>query len=112
MSDHRFCVHAGLADIAKRELLKHWTRSGGTRVVLKIGTEDEIKREIDIYNRLPGIFGWCLFSPSFSYISMEPFSQDLYGYVQDHGPMRLRQACEVGGTIVSANISLFIQDQF
>ena len=85
--------------------------------MLKIGNKNEIKQEIDIYKQLagisglPSIFGWCLFNPSYSYISMEPFSQDLYGYVEDHGPMHLRQACEVGGTIVSANIS-FIQDQF
>ena len=43
---------------------------------------------------------------------MEPFAQDLYGYVEDHGPMHLKRACEVAGTIVSTNVALCIQDQF
>ncbi|KAF9643568.1 hypothetical protein BDM02DRAFT_3264024, partial [Thelephora ganbajun] len=79
----------------------------GIRVMFKISSQDDIQREVDIYKQLVGmvglplIFGWCLFSPSFSYMSMELFTRDLYHYIQDHGPMCLRQACKVAETVLS-----------
>jgi len=54
---------------------------------------------------LPMLCGSCLFSPSFSYLSMQPFTQDLYRYVQERGSMCSKQACEVAGTVVSADAS-------
>lgn len=79
----------------------------GFKVVLKVSTKDSIQKEIDVYEQLKGIdglplmYGWCLWSPPFSYISMEPFAGDLYCRIEDHGPMCLRQACEVAGAVVS-----------
>lgn len=86
------------------------------RVTLKVASKDDIQQEVDIYQQLVGIdgiplvFGWSLFNPSFSYISMEPFTRDLYDHIQDVGPMCLGQACEVARTIVSVNTLLSIQD--
>ena len=57
------------------------------------------------------MYGWLLWSPSFSYISMEPFAGDLYRPIENHGPMCLRRACEVAGTVVSFNGPLLIWDQ-
>jgi len=79
-------------------------------VILKIGRVEEVERERDIYlllediEGIPAIYGWCLTSPTASYISIEPFAEDLYHYITANGPMNLRQACEVAGTIVSANV--------
>ena len=84
---------------------------------LKSSTKDNIQQEVDIYkklNLLPGIpliFGWCLFGETFSYISMEPFDQDLYHYVQNRGPTSLKQACEIAGKIVRGNPLSFVRDQ-
>lgn len=86
-------------------------------VVLKIGRVEEVTKERDIYIELEGIpgipviYGWCVTSPETSYISIQPFAEDLYRYVMANGHVPLRQACEVAGEIVSANILLFVQDQ-
>ena len=50
-------------------------------------------------------YGSYLSSSPFSYFSMELFTQDLYRYVQERGPMCPRQACEIAGPVVSANTS-------
>ena len=72
---------------------------------LKVSTKDNIQQEVDIHKqldlipRIPLIFGWCLFSKTFGYISTEPFDQDLYHYVQNRGPTNLKQACEIAGKL-------------
>lgn len=86
-------------------------------VILKIGRVEEVVKERDIYVQLEGIpgipiiYGWCVTDPMTSYISLEPFTEDLYEYVATNGAVCLRQACKVAGEVVSVNVLLFIQDQ-
>ena len=85
-------------------------------VILKIGRAKEVAKERDIYLRLEGIpgipviYGWCVTNPSTSYISIQPFAEDLYQYIAAKGPMSIRQACEVAEDLVSSSILLFTQD--
>ena len=84
-------------------------------VVLKIGAMEELTKERDIYLQLigisgiPGLYGWCLTSPTVSYLSLQPFTEDLYHYVTANGPMPLRQVCRVVGTAVSANLAVYLR---
>lgn len=77
-------------------------------VILKIAYAADVIRERDIYlqlDRIPGVpalYGWCVTNPAVSYISIQPFAEDLYRYVMDNGPMDLMQACGIARTIVSA----------
>ena len=84
-------------------------------VVLKIGTAHELTKERDIYQQLIGIpgisglYGWCITNPTVSYLSIQPFTEDLYHYVTANGPMSLRKAWEVVGAIVSANLAVYLR---
>ncbi|KAF9642456.1 kinase-like protein [Thelephora ganbajun] len=77
------------------------------RVVIKLARGDVIKKEAEIYKRLgriqgiPLIFGWCIPGPSHtSFICMQEFTQDLSQLVNDKGPLSLRLACRVAGSIL------------
>lgn len=82
-------------------------------VVLKISTVEEIDKEREIYllleglSGIPAIYGWCLTNPTNSYVSIQPFEEDLFQYVTVNGPMGLRQACEIVEKVVSVNVLPF-----
>ena len=97
--------------VVKAQDLKH-----GITVILKFGESEDITKERDAYLKLAGIEGIpaiygsaCVSSPKMSCISIQCFSEDLFYYVTLNGAMRLSQACEVAGTVVSENTLLNIQ---
>jgi len=59
---------------------------------------------------IPDVYGWCVTNPMASYLSIQPFTTDLFQYLMDNGAMRLRQACEVAGKVVSLSVLPFIRD--
>lgn len=78
--------------------------------MLKVGESKDVIRERDIYqllDKVPGVpllYGYNFGNPKNSYISIQPFAEDLYHYVATNGPLGLRQACGVARAIVSAVI--------
>ena len=81
-------------------------------VILKIGRVEDVVKERNIYVQLEGIpgipiiYGWCVTNPLTSYISLQPFAEDLYEYVVANSAVCLRQACKVAGEVVSVNVLL------
>ncbi|KAF9647568.1 hypothetical protein BDM02DRAFT_2654424 [Thelephora ganbajun] len=102
----RICWHRG----AIPEAVRAFGNKHCAMVILKIGKTEDVTKERDINLQLEGIpgipviYGWCVTNPTSGYISIQPFTEDLYHYVVANGAMSLRQACEVAGTFMSANV--------
>lgn len=54
---------------------------------------------------IPRIFGWChRANPDLGYFVMEEYNTDLAKFVEAHGVLSLKTACDVAQSIVSWNI--------
>ena len=70
------------------------TRLAGLATAGQLPT-DPVSRHT-IIEGTPGIqaiYGWCITSPTGSYISIQPFAEDLFRYITANGPMRPREPC-------------------